>query len=181
MVTEPWWRHHESLTWRAFHECQVLPNHERRPTMTTNVKSMTKKALATVTAAGILTLGGASVAYAADGSVGTAGGAAATARAQHPEAIRAALKTAFTAAADTLGMTPQELKDAVKTGPQSVASVAGDKAGAVVDAVTAALNQKLDEAVANGNFPAERADKAHGRIPQIAERFVNRVPGTRAG
>jgi hypothetical protein len=148
--------------------------------MTMNVKSTTKKVLATVTAAGILTLGGASVAYAADGSAGTTagGGAAATARAKHPGAFRAARKAAFTAAADTLGMTPQQLRDAVKSGPQSIASVAGDKTGAVVDAVTAALNQKLDEAVANGNFPAERADKARARIPQIAERFVNRVPGS---
>ena len=147
-----------------------------------NVKSTTKKVLATVTAAGVLTLGGASVAYAADGSAGTTGtaggGAVATARAQHPGAFREALKTAFTAAADTLGMTPRELRDALRSGPQSIATVAGDQTGAVVDAVTAALNQKLDEAVANGSFPAERADKAHARIPQIAERFVNRVPGS---
>ncbi|MFA5885108.1 MAG: hypothetical protein WDA60_14750 [Acidimicrobiia bacterium] len=148
--------------------------------MKKSVKSTTKKVLATVTAAGVLTLGGASVAYAADGSAG-AGGAAATARAGRPHAFRAALKTAFTAAADTLGMTPQELRDAVKTGPQSIASVAGDQTGAVVDAVTAALNQKLDEAVANGTVSAERADTARERIPQAVERFVNRVPGSHAG
>jgi hypothetical protein len=155
---------------------------ERQPTMTMNVKSTTKKVLATVTAAGVLTLGGASVAYAADGSAGTTGGggAAATARAQHPEAVRAAIKAAFLAAADTLGMTPKELRDAVKTGPQSIAGVAGGQTGAVIDSVTAALNSTLDEAVANGRFPAERAEEVRARIPQVAERFVNRVPGTRA-
>lgn len=158
---------------------------ERQPTMThsMNMRLTTKKALATITAAGLLTLGGTSMAFAADGSAGTTGGdgAAATARARHPEVVRAAIKAAFLAAADTLGMTPEELKDAVKTGPQSIAGVAGDKAGAVTAAVASALNQKLDEAAANGTFPAERIEKARERIPQAAERFVNRVPGARAG
>jgi len=149
--------------------------------MTMNVKSTTKKVLATVTAAGILTLGGASVAYAADGSAGTTGGGAtATAGAKHPGAFREARKAAFTAAADALGMTPKQLREAMKSGPQSIAGVAGDKTGAVVDAVTSALNQKLDEAVANGTIPSARADKVRTRIPTAVQRFVNRVPGSHA-
>jgi len=40
-----------------------------------------------------------------------------------------------------------------------------------------ALGAKLDEAVANGTITAERADKARERLPELADRFVNRVPG----
>jgi len=146
------------------------------------ISSTTKKVLATVTAAGVLTLGGASAASAADGSAGSSsGGPAATARANRPHVRAVAIKTAFTAAADTLGMTPQQLRDAVRTGPQSIASVAGDQTGAVTDAIVSALGAKLDEAVANGTITAERADKARERLPELADRFVNRVPGSHGG
>ena len=146
------------------------------------ISSTTKKVLATVTAAGVLTLGGASAAYAADGSAGSSSsGPAATARANRPHVRAVAIKTAFTAAADTLGMTPQQLRDAVRTGPQSIASVAGDQTGAVTDAIVSALGAKLDEAVANGTITAERADKARERLPELADRFVNRVPGSHGG
>jgi len=139
--------------------------------------SIAKKVLASVAAAGVLVVGGASMAGAADAPTG-ADAPAATAR--HPHVKLGAARTAFAAAAETLGMTPQELREAVRSGPQSIASVAGDQTGAVTDAIVSALGAKLDEAVANGTISAERADAVRERLPAMAERFVNRVPGSRA-
>ena len=145
---------------------------------TTSFPSTVKKLLVAVTATGVLAVGGASVAHAADAGAGTDAPAAATAR--HPHVRLGAARAAFAAAAETLGMTPQELRDAVRSGPQSIASVAGDQAGAVTDAIVSALGARLDEAVANGTISAERADAVRARLPQMAERFVHRVPGSRA-
>ena len=142
-----------------------------------SVKSTTSRVLATVTAAGLLTLGGGAAAFAADsGTAGTGGGKAASVAREHPGALRNAVKTAFTAAADTLGMTPQELRAAVLDGPQSVAAVAGDRAGEVQSAVEAALTGLVDQAEADGTITAEQAAKLRDRVPAAAERLMNRVP-----
>lgn len=144
------------------------------------ITSKTKKLLAGITTVGVLTLGGGTAAFAADTGTGS-GTPTATAGRQHRGVLRVALRTAFDAAASTLNMTPQELRDAVKSGPQSIASVAGDQTDAVKSAIVTALSDKIDEAAANGNFPADRVDSAKARLPQLAERFVNRVPGQHQG
>lgn len=146
-----------------------------------NLKSSTTKALAALTAAGILTLGGASAAFAADGGTGTNGARGGAIVRQHPGAVRNAARAAFAAAAQTLGMTNQELRAAVLDGPQSVAAVAGDQAPEVQAAVEAALNGLIDQAQADGSITAEQAAKLHDRVPTAAERFMNRVPGSRPG
>jgi hypothetical protein len=145
-----------------------------------NLKHTTVKALAAVTAVGALTVGGASLASAAPGSGAGDGTAAVAERGERARPLRQGVRTAFTAAADTLGLTPQELREQMKNGPQSIATIASDKTDAVVAAIIDALNARIDEAVANGNFPADRVDQAKARVAELAPRFVNRVPGQHA-
>ena len=143
----------------------------------TAMKVTSMKILATATAVGALTVGGGTAAFAAGGT-GSGGGSAAVAEGgerAHP--LRQGLRTAFTAAADTLGLTTQELREQMKNGPQSIAGVAGDQTDEVIAAIVAALSARIDEAVASGNVSSERADQAKSRLPGLADRMVNRVPG----
>lgn len=140
-----------------------------------NIRSTSTKALAALTTVGLLTVGGASVAFAAGGAAGAAGGRAAVVR-EHPRALRNALKAAFSAAAETLDTTTEDLRAAMLDGPQSIASVAGAQAPEVAAAVEVALGARLDEAVAAGWVTPTRAERIRERIPAAAERIVNRVP-----
>ena len=153
----------------------------RTPTKGTTMKltSKTTKALAALTAAGILTVGGASAAFAADGGTGARDGRGAAVARRHPGAARHALRTAATAAADTLGMTTEELRAAVLDGPQSVAAVAGDRAPEVTAAVESALTAQIDGAESDGTITAEQAAKLRERVPTATERFMNKVPAGR--
>lgn len=138
------------------------------------------RVLAVVTAAGVLTLGGATVAFAQEGA--PSGSVNGTASAEHRvrRHVRLhALRLAFATAADTLGMSTDELRAELRDGPRSIAMVAGDQTGAVVDAIVAALTAKIDAAVARGDLTAERADAMKQQLPDRAERFVNWVPGSR--
>jgi hypothetical protein len=147
-----------------------------------SVKSKAMKTLAVVTAAGALTVGGATAAFAADGSGSGDGGATTTVpqRLQNHPGVRHALRTAFGAAADALGTTAKDLRDQMVQNQQSLASVAGDKADAVASAIVASLSASIDQAVANGHFPADRVDQAKSRLPERVERLMNRVPGPHA-
>jgi len=149
-----------------------------------SVKSRAMKTLAVVTAAGALTVGGATVAFAADGSGSGSGNGGATATApqrlrNHP-GVRQALRTAFGTAADTLGTTAKDLRDQMVQNHESLATIAGDKSDAVASAMVASLSASIDQAVANGHFPADRVDQAKSRLPQRVERLMNRVPGQHA-
>ena len=164
---------------RLIGDINLPPDLEKGIPMTlkgTTMKHKTMKILAAVTAAGVLTVGGASAAFAADGGSTAAVGE----RTNRPHVLRQGLRLAFTTAADTLGLTAQELREQVKSGPQSIASVAGDQTDEVTAAIVAALSARIDEAVANGNVSAARADQAKSRLPDAAQRFVNRVPGQHA-
>jgi len=143
-----------------------------------SVKRKTMKALAVVTAAGALTVGGASAAMAADGSgPGTAGGsAAASPRIGNHPGVRQARRTAFGAAADTLGTTVKDLRNQLVQGHQSLASVAGSQSDAVASAMVTSLSSSIDAAVANGHFPADRVERAKSRLPGLVDRIMNRVP-----
>ncbi|GMU79411.1 MAG: hypothetical protein AMXMBFR46_22030 [Acidimicrobiia bacterium] len=137
-----------------------------------------RKALVALTAAGALTLGGAGAAFAADAPPTGPNGMPPAAGHEGPGGVRLrAAHISFQAAAEALGMSPEELRAQVKDGPQSIAQVAGDQTGAVVEAIVAALTARVHEAVANGTVPAERAEKVVQRLPEMADRFVNRVPG----
>ena len=134
-----------------------------------SVKRKAMKTLAVVTAAGALTVGGATAAFAADGSgSGSAnGGATATAsqRLRNYPGVRQALRTAFGAAADTLGTTAKDLRDQMVQSHQSLAGIAGDKSDSVASAMVASLSASIDQGVANGHFPADRVDQAVGVLP----------------
>jgi hypothetical protein len=143
-----------------------------------SVKSKAMKTLAVVTAAGALTVGGASAAMAADGS--GAGSATAAQRLRNHPGVRQALRAAFGAAAETLGTTAEDLRAQMVQGHQSLAAIAGDQSDAVASAIVSSLTASIDQAVANGNLPAERAEKAKDRLPQVVERLMNRVPGQNA-
>ena len=146
-----------------------------------SLKSKTMKTLAVVTAAGALTVGGATAAMAADGSgSGTGGSATATQRLRNHPGVRQALRTAFGAAADTLGLSAKDLRSQMVEGHQSLAAVAGDQSDAVASAIVASLSASIDQAVANGHFPADRAEQAKSRLPERVEKLMNRVPGQRA-
>jgi uncharacterized protein YidB (DUF937 family) len=147
-------------------------------TRTMSVKSKTMKTLAVVTAAGALTVGGASAAMAADGS-GSGSATAAQQLRNHP-GVRQALRAAFGAAAETLGTTAKDLRTQMVQGHLSLAAVAGEQSDEVASAIAASLTASIDQAVANGNLPAERADKAKARLPQVVERLMDRVPGQNA-
>ena len=146
---------------------------------TMSVKSKTMKTLAVVTAAGALTVGGATVAMAADAS-GSGGAATATQRLRNHPGIRHALRAAFGAAADTLGTTAKDLRTQMVENHQSLADVAGDRSAEVASAIVASLSASIDQAVANGHITAERADQAKARLPERVERLMQRVPGQNA-
>jgi len=140
------------------------------------------KTLAVITAAGALTVGGATAAMAADGSGSSTGGGSATAtqRLRNHPGVRQALRTAFGAAADTLGVSAKDLRTQMVEGHQSLASVAGDQSDEVASAIVASLSSSIDQAVAIGHFPADRADQAKSKLPERVERLMNRVPGQNA-
>jgi hypothetical protein len=144
-----------------------------------SVKSKTMKTLAVVTAAGALTVGGATAAVAADGS--SSGGTATTAqRLRNHPGVRHAVRTALGAAAETLGTTPKDLRTQMVQGHQSLAGIAGDRSADVASAIVASLSASIDQAVANGKVSAERAEQAKSRLPERVEKLMNRVPGQNA-
>ena len=78
-------------------------------------------------------------------------------------------------AAGTIGIEPTELRDAVKGG-KTVAEVAQDhgvEPQAVVDAVVAAINTRVDQAVAADKITAERAATIKSKAPERVTKAVN--------
>lgn len=140
-----------------------------------------KKLVAAVTVAGVLVAGG-GTAWAAqpDGSGGSGasgGGAAQQGRRGH--GARLALQTAAT----TIGVSPEDLAAQIRGG-KTVAAVAGEHnvdPATVVNAVVAALNQRIDQAAAGGKIDADRAAKAKEKVPDLANRFVNETKSKRSG
>ena len=92
----------------------------------------------------------------------------------HPHAARAlkVLKHSLDTVAEVLGTDVATVRGALADGG-TIADLAGDQAQAVVDALTADANAAIDEAVANGNLPAERAGEAKERAAAAIQRFVN--------
>src|SRR5262245_4537301 len=120
-----------------------------------------KKLVAAVAVTGLLVAGGASVAAAAGPGQGGRGHAG----------IRAAGQTA----AATIGVSPEELRSEIRSG-KTVAQVANDHGvdpSNVVNAIVAALSQKIDEKAAAGTVDAIRAAQVKQRLPDVANRFVN--------
>jgi len=90
---------------------------------------------------------------------------------------RLALRTA----ASTIGVSPQDLAGQIRSG-KTVAAVATEHSvdpANVVNAVVAALTQRIDQAAAQGKIDANRADQAKQKVPDIANRFVNETKSKR--
>lgn len=156
-----------------------------------------KKLLAAATAVGLLTLGAGGTAFAqSDGGSGsststTAPAADSSKSGQAPGADRRgarrhvrreALKVAAQAAADAIGVTKDELKTAVKGG-QSVAELAQSKGVSIDDvksAISKALTDRIDKAVADGKVTADQAAKVKGNLDARIDKLVNRHRGDRA-
>ena len=136
-----------------------------------------KKLVAAVAVAGVLLAGGSAAWAQSDGSGGSgaSGGAAQQGRRGH--GARLALRTAAT----TIGVSPQDLAGQIRGG-KTVAAVATEHSvdpANVVNAVVAALTQRIDQAAAQGKIDANRADQAKQKVPDIANRFVNETKSKR--
>jgi polyhydroxyalkanoate synthesis regulator phasin len=97
---------------------------------------------------------------------------------RHAAAKLRAIRGAARIAADTIGIEPQQLRSELRSG-RSIAEIAvehGKTAQDVIDAIVAAGNERIDQAVADGRLTAEQAAKAKDRIAKGAEKLVNRTP-----
>lgn len=74
--------------------------------------------------------------------------------------------------AGVLGTDVETLKGELASG-KTVAEIAGDKTQAVIDALVAGANAKIDEAVANGRITEEKASEMKARIREAVTKFVN--------
>ena len=129
-----------------------------------NLKNTSKKLVATVALAGAVTAGTAGAAFAADSTPSGTSAPSAQA-ANHPRlAIRRALGGIV---ADALGVSRADLRTALKGG-QSIneyaASLPKDPQ-VVVDAVTSAVDARIDQAVANGKITADRGATLKSKVP----------------
>ena len=91
------------------------------------------------------------------------------------------IRGVVTTAADTIGIEKRDLVSALRDG-QSIAQVAeanGVDPQAVVDALVAKGNAKVDEALAEGKIDEARAATAKEQMPERAQKIVERVPGSR--
>jgi polyhydroxyalkanoate synthesis regulator phasin len=127
-----------------------------------------KKLIAAVTTAGLLIVGTAGVAQAAETPSGNARAKVAVGRGRR---VAGALKVAAT----TIGIEPKELWKAIKDG-QSVAEVATSHNVApqvVIDAVVAAADKRVDDAVAAGKLDADRAATVKTKISEKVNQLAN--------
>jgi transposase-like protein len=132
------------------------------------MKTQMKRALATVTTAGLIVTGTAGVAYAA--ASGTTAPAPTEPGARHHRRAGAVAGVV----AKAIGIDRAALVQGVRDG-KSVADIAkehGVEATTVEDALVAAGTKRLDTAVSNGRIDADRAAKIKDELPQRAERLV---------
>jgi len=89
--------------------------------------------------------------------------------------IRRLLHRAGGVVSDTIGIDRETLRQELRSG-KTIAEIATDhgvQPQAVIDALVAAANKRLDAAVANGRITAERAAKIKERLPDRIARIVN--------
>lgn len=85
------------------------------------------------------------------------------------------LRGAVEAAAEAIGVEPDALREALRDGRSiaAVAEEAGVERQAVIDAITAAARERIDQAVADGHLDAERAEALKGHLAEHAARAVD--------
>lgn len=138
-----------------------------------------RKSIATLTISASI-LGGAFAAVALPAAAQDGGAAQEQGSGQHQRAHRL-IRGVVTTAADTIGIEKRDLVSALRDG-QSIAQVAeanGVDPQAVVDALVAKGNAKVDEALAEGKIDEARAATAKEKMPERAQKIVERVPGSR--
>lgn len=77
--------------------------------------------------------------------------------------------------ASTLGISEDELRTQLRSG-QSLAEIAGDKTGAVVDALVAEATARIDQAVTDGKLTAEQAAERKASLTERITAMVERTP-----
>lgn len=147
-----------------------------------------------VLAVGAICLGmfGGALALAATGVVGPAGAQTPTTAeemvtqdgghgwfARFREHRREVRKHTVQVAADTIGISTDELKSELKAG-RSIAQVATDHGvdpQTVVQAIDDDVNQRVDQAVADGKLTQERGETIKQKAPEVIQRVVDHVFG----
>jgi len=74
--------------------------------------------------------------------------------------------------AGVLGTDVETLRSQLAEG-KTIAEIAGDKTQAVIDALVAEVNTRIDEAVANGRLTQEQADQLKAKTAEMITKFVN--------
>lgn len=147
-----------------------------------------------VLAVGAICLGmfGGALALAATGVVGPAGAQTPTTAeemvtqdgghgwfARFREHRREVRKHTVQLTADTIGISTDELKSELKAG-RSIAQVATDHGvdpQTVVQAIDDDVNQRVDQAVADGKLTQERGETIKQKAPEVIQRVVDHVFG----
>ncbi len=101
------------------------------------------------------------------------------------EFVRRVIQQGVRIAADMIGIDENGLMNQVRNG-KSISEIAeqhGVDPSDIADALVAAGNAAIDEAVANGDLGEEQAAKLKEKLPELADRFVNHSgePGNRDG
>jgi hypothetical protein len=141
-----------------------------------------KKLVATVALAGAVTVGTAGAAFAADGSASGSTDPSAQTGKGHPGIRREVRRGAIKVVTDTLGVSRQDLRAALQGG-QTISQYAtslGKDPQTVVDALVNAANTKIDQLVADGKLPQDRADTIKGKVPARVDTLMNRQFGQHA-
>ncbi len=130
-----------------------------------------KKLIAAVTTAGLLIVGTAGVASAADSPSAPAPASAPA----HARLGKGRLVAAVKIAATTIGIQPKALGQEIKDG-KSVADVARSHnvdPQKVIDAIDTAADKKVDEALAAGKIDTARAAAIKAKVPARVTKLVN--------
>ena len=98
---------------------------------------------------------------------------AASAEGRHPHRHHA-LRIALDTAATTLGMSEGDLRAQLRDG-KSLAEIAGDKTDALISALVAAANGRIDAAVADGKLTQAEADARKANLTERITALVNRT------
>ena len=94
---------------------------------------------------------------------------------QHQGRRHRLAKAAIKTSADTIGIDAKDLLKELKAG-KSIADVAtehGVNPQAVVDAIVAKVNAKVDEAVAAGKITADKGNEIKAKAPEKVTKLVN--------
>ena len=79
-------------------------------------------------------------------------------------------------AAGVLGISEDEIRTQLQAG-NSLATIAGDKTPALIDALVAAGNTRIDQAVTDGKLTQAQADEKKAGLTERITALVNRTPG----